>query len=95
MVVLKKVKAATLIETLTASVLIVVVFMVASLVLNNVFKNTVQVSKVNVNARINELYYLGVHEKLKLPYSENFENFEIEVYEENENIRVSFSEIKR
>ena len=39
MVVLKKIKASTLMETLVATVLIIVVFMAASMILNNMFLN--------------------------------------------------------
>jgi len=78
-VVLVKIKSATLIETLTASVLIVIVFMIASLSINSIVKNTSQKDTSSVRSRVKELYYMGIHNKLKLPYSEEYTNWEITI----------------
>ena len=77
MAVLMKIKSATLMETLTASVLIVVVFMIASLSINSIVKNSAQKDTSKIQSRVKELYYLRIHKKLKLPYSETFNNWEI------------------
>lgn len=77
MVVLKKIKASSIVEVLTASVLIVVVFMVASLILNNIFKNTVINNKDIIQHRIKELHYLHLHDKIQLPYAEDTSGYAI------------------
>ena len=62
MVILKKIKASTLMETLVASVLIVVVFMISSMILNNLFSNTIKSNTRAIEAHINELQYLYINE---------------------------------
>lgn len=73
MVILKKIKASTLIETLTASVIIIVVFMVASLSFNNVFMNSVKSDAVLLENRLLEIEYLTNHHKLIFPFYEEQE----------------------
>ncbi|MFC5048374.1 hypothetical protein ACFSTE_13555 [Aquimarina hainanensis] len=77
MVVLKKIRAATLIEALTASVLIIIVFMVASLSFNNIFNNQIRQDHSPIENRVKELEYLFIHQKIKLPYTEDFDGWEI------------------
>ncbi|GGB73401.1 hypothetical protein GCM10007424_11640 [Flavobacterium suaedae] len=85
MALLKKIKSATLIETLTATVLIVIVFIVASLILNNLLFNSFQAKTHNVETRINELRYQVQHNTLKLPYQEELGNWNIELQLVEEN----------
>lgn len=77
MVVLKKLKASTLMETLVASVLIVIVFMVSSLILNNVFFNRIKGNTNKVDSRLNELYYLRINGELELPFTETYNQWNI------------------
>ncbi|WP_108867464.1 pilus assembly FimT family protein [Aquimarina aquimarini] len=77
MVVLKKIKGATLIEVLTASVLIVIVFMIASLSFNTVFSNQIKRDRTAIDNRVKELEYLFIHHKIKLPYTEDFDGWEV------------------
>lgn len=79
MVILKKINSATLIETLTASVLIVIVFMMASLTINSVFKGTVKKDVSAIETKVKQLYYLQLHQKIKLPYEETYLNWEISI----------------
>tara|TARA_R110002096_G_C14628966_1_gene724741 strand:- start:1797 stop:2135 length:339 start_codon:yes stop_codon:yes gene_type:complete len=79
MVILKKIKASTLMETLVASVLIVVVFMISSMILNNLFSNTIKSNTRAIEAHINELQYLYINEKLTLPYYDDLDKWNIEV----------------
>ncbi|WP_299181243.1 hypothetical protein [uncultured Aquimarina sp.] len=83
MVILKKIRAASLIETLTASVLIIIVFMIASLSFNNIFTNHIKRDKSAIENRIKELEYLIIHNKLKIPYTEDFDSWEIEIITKN------------
>lgn len=70
MVVLTKIKAATLVETIVASAIIVVIFLIASLSINNVFKNTVANNDFELNNRIKEITYLAKNKKINFPYLE-------------------------
>ncbi len=91
MVILKKIRAATLIETLTASVLIIIVFMIASLSFNNVFTNHIKRENSTIENRIKELEYLCIHETIQLPYTEDFGAWEIELLAEKEDIILTYS----
>ncbi len=53
MVVLKKIKAFTLMETLVATVLIVIVFMISSMLLNNLFYNSIKDNTIAIDAHLN------------------------------------------
>jgi len=77
MVILKKIKASTLMETLVATVLIVVVFMISSMILNDVFSNTIKNNTGEIDAHLNELKYLYKHEKLTVPYQDDFMDWHI------------------
>ncbi len=91
MVILKKIKGATLLEVLTASVLIIIVFMIASLSFNNVFNNQIQRDHSTIENRIKELAYLLEHEGIKLPYAEDFDGWEILVSQAGGDIVFSYS----
>lgn len=85
MVILKKIKASTLVETITASVIIIIVFAIASLTLNNIFASTI---KHNTNQLENYLYtleYQYINKKLTLPYHATFENWELSIVKFEEN----------
>jgi len=84
MALLKKVKSATLIETLIATVLIVVVFLIASLVINNLFFNTFHQRREIAETRLNELEYAYINNTIKVPYEEEIQNWNISIIEEKE-----------
>jgi predicted PurR-regulated permease PerM len=79
MVVLKKIKASTLMETLIATVLVVVTFLLASMILNNLVSNTIQSDTQAIDTHLLELHYLQQHKQLTVPYSENFQNWSISI----------------
>jgi hypothetical protein len=79
MVVLKKIKAATLMETLVATVLIVLVFMISTFLLNSLFNNTVKQNTDTLKTHISELTYLSTHNRITIPYDDAFENWHISV----------------
>ncbi len=85
----KKVKGATLIESLVASVIIIIIFTIASLTLNNVFESSVKNNTSRVQNRMNELHYLYINSKIKYPYQEDFENWNIQLRQQTER-EVSF-----
>lgn len=77
MVVLKKIKSATLVEVIVASVLIVIVFMIASLVLNNLVQNTFSKNLHPIETRLNQLEYEVGNGLVKLPYQESYKGWDI------------------
>ncbi|MBC9794701.1 hypothetical protein [Sinomicrobium weinanense] len=80
----KRVKASTLMETLVATVLIVVIFMVTSLILNNLFAGTVKGNTREIETRLDELEYRVKNNLLKLPHSETFGTWNISVAAEGQ-----------
>ncbi|WP_281228740.1 hypothetical protein [Flavobacterium aquiphilum] len=79
MVILKKIKSATLIEAVVATVLVVIIFIIASLILNNLVFNTFSKNTHGVETRINELEYEIQNNDIKLPYQENFKDWNISI----------------
>lgn len=77
--VLKKISGATLMETLVATVLIVVVFMVSSGVMNSLFLSTVLNSDQRVRQELAQLTYLYQNKQLSLPYYSEYESWEIAI----------------
>ncbi|MCK8522546.1 hypothetical protein M0D21_13260 [Aquimarina sp. D1M17] len=91
MVILKKIKGATLIETLTASVLIIIVFMIASLSFNNIFNTHVKRDQKAIENRVKELEYRVIHQKIVLPYSEDFAGWDVFITAQKEGARITYS----
>lgn len=79
MAVLKKLGASTLMETLVATVLIVIVFMMASMTLNSLFANTSAQNDDEIRQELLYLKYLYGHGKLSLPYYGEMGPWSIEV----------------
>ena len=79
MAVLKRIKASTLMETLVASVLIIIVFMIASMILNNIFYNSIKNNTQFIENRIHELHYLAMNKELTLPYEETTNKWKITI----------------
>ena len=92
MVILKKIKGSTLMETLVASVLIIIVFMVASLILNTMFSNAITSNTRAIETHLNELDYLYKTDKLLLPYNNTFNDWtvSIDTFKDNEQLKVAF-----
>ncbi len=74
-----KVKSSTLMETLVATILIVIIFVVASLVLNNLFKVHVSQNTMAIEAHLSKLEYRTQYENIKLPYNEVYEQWNITI----------------
>ncbi len=88
MVVLKKIKAATIVEILVASAIIVIVFTIAGVSLNNVFKGVVKGNDSEFQNRLKELTYLTKHQKIALPYYEDTEQWDIAIEKMEGTIRL-------
>lgn len=92
MVILKKIKGSTLMETLVATVLIVIVFMLASMILNTMFSSSIKNNTRSIEAKLSELQYLELNNQLEIPYQDTYDNWNISVgkYQENSKTIVEF-----
>lgn len=86
MVILKKIRAASLVEALTASVIIVLVFMIASLSFNNIFMNTIRADDSLLVNRQKEIIYFTRHGKLDFPFFEEKEYWLISGHKEGKRV---------
>lgn len=95
MVILKKIKASTLMETLVATVLIVVVFMISSMILNNLFYNSIKNNTRGIETYLSELEYLYKNEKIMVPYYDDYNTWSItiESYKVNDKSYILFEAI--
>ncbi|SFC35788.1 hypothetical protein SAMN04487891_109158 [Flagellimonas taeanensis] len=77
--VLKKVKASTLMETMVATVLIIVIFMLASLIMNSLFAAKMQENHASLDNYMDKLEYLHANGKIALPYYEERDGWKINI----------------
>jgi len=82
-------------ETLVATVLIVIVFMLASMIMNNLFSNSINNNTQAIENHLNELQYLQEHKKLELPYADTFQNWNVSIttYKKNSQSYVEFEAV--
>jgi len=80
----RKIPASTLMETLVGTVLIVVLFMVASMLLNSLFSGSIKFNTSDATEYLHELQYQYQHQQLKLPYDEERDLWQISVVREGE-----------
>lgn len=78
----RKIHASTLMETLVATSIIILVFIVASLVLNNTLKSSAKNDSFALQNRLEELHYLYNNNQITLPYEEQFLGDTIELTKE-------------
>ncbi|CAG2532849.1 hypothetical protein MAR621_03043 [Maribacter dokdonensis] len=83
MVVLKKIRASSLMETLVATVLIVIIFMISSMVLNNIISGNIRQNTEKIEERMNRLEYEFKNRAIALPYQEDFETWHISMLEDS------------
>ena len=77
----KKIQASSLIETLVATVIIIIVFGIASLTLNNLVQNSAKQQRLGIDNELNRLEYLFQHQKIDQKYQGAFENWTIHIEE--------------
>ncbi len=75
----KKVKASSLVETLVATVLIVLMFSIASLTLNNIFGNAIKNNTDELDRHLYQLHYQYSHHLIQLPYFDTYNDWEISI----------------
>ncbi len=66
-------------ETLVATAMVVIIFMVASLILNNLFVGTIKNSSRHIEAHLYQLDYELSHDKILLPYSSEFKGWDVRI----------------
>lgn len=90
-----RVKGSTLMETLVATVLILIIFMLASMILNNLFSTTINNNTQAIENHINELQYLQQYNQIEVPYTETYKNWNISIenYKENKQSITEFEAI--
>ncbi|WP_435624311.1 hypothetical protein [Flagellimonas sp.] len=80
MAVLRKITASTLMETMVATVLIVVIFMFSSLILNTVFESRIKNTVLPIRSHLNKLEYLYANHKIEIPYNQTWEGWNITIH---------------
>ncbi|UII76201.1 hypothetical protein LV716_18350 [Flagellimonas sp. HMM57] len=89
MVVLRKIKASTLMETMVGTVLIVVIFMLSSLVMNSLFSSQVKGNLQPIHTYLDQLEYQLINGKVTLPFFEEWETWNIAIGEVQEDGTIS------
>ena len=79
MALLKKVKGSTLFETMVATVLLVIIFTVASLVMQSLLEGEHRQNTRRVQERLQVLEYAISQGQLALPYAEEWEGWSIDI----------------
>ncbi|TAI48501.1 hypothetical protein [Flagellimonas allohymeniacidonis] len=79
---MRKIKASTLMETMVATVLIVVVFMIASLVMNTLMAAQVKSNLSPIKEHLQQLEYACMNKQLTVPYYEEWKGWEIALTQE-------------
>ena len=86
MVILRKIKAATITEIIVASAIILVVFGISSVSVNNIFSSSIIGNDHQMQNRIRELSYLQIHNKITIPYFEENQQWEISIEQQGSEI---------
>lgn len=66
-------------ETLVSTILIIVIFTVSSLILNNMFLSAAKNNTKPIMSELYELEYLYLSGKLDLPYQDDYKEWDISV----------------
>ena len=84
-------------ETLVATVLIVVIFLMASMILNGLFATSIVQNDTPIRQELLQLQYRYQNHKLTLPYYDQHQNWDIEVIEVdwNATTQVVFSAVEQ
>lgn len=77
MALLKKIKAASVLEIVIASAIILSLFFISSITINNIFGSVIKSNTMTYDNRLKEIHYLLHHKKIEVPFYENTANWEI------------------
>ncbi|GAA4234248.1 hypothetical protein GCM10022291_13250 [Postechiella marina] len=71
--------------------------MIASMILNNLFSNSIRSNTRLIDAHLNELQYLYINDNLQLPYSDDYNSWEVTInsYTERESTIVLIEAFNR
>lgn len=94
MAVLRKLKASTLMETMVATVLIIVIFMLSSLIMNSLFATQMQENHTALDSHFGKLEYLKGNGKISLPYYEEWDGWKITIQNPDNHGKVRVEAIK-
>lgn len=86
--VILKIRGGSLIEAVVASVILVIVFTIASLTLNNSFKSVISTNDSQMQYRVDELSYLLKNDAIQLPFYEETNLWDIEVFQAKDSIHL-------
>lgn len=78
-----KLKASTLIESLVASIIVIIIFFMAIDIINNTAIKSNKVNDFSIRQEIHQIRYKAMTNKLNIPFSVSKKNWLISVYKEN------------
>ena len=89
----QKIKASSLTEVIIATTILLVVFAIALMTLNNIMTHTIQKDTQSMHTQIEKLIYQYKNEQLKIPKTYKEDGFLISIQKTNQNeiIFVEFS----
>lgn len=79
MALLKKVRSSTILETLVASSILLAVFVIGTMSINNIFLSTLKNENHELKTHLSELEYLIIHKNLALPFYEDTDGWDISI----------------
>ena len=81
----KKLKASSLVEVIIATVIIIIIFAIVTLTLNNIIRNTYRTKTDDINNHLNKIVYLYEYGKIQTPFQEYYNDWEIQTNNEKQN----------
>jgi|AVFP01.1.fsa_nt_gi methenyltetrahydromethanopterin cyclohydrolase len=66
-------------ETMVASVVLVIVFVLSSIILNSIFKKAIVSRSMHVRSHLEFLSYQLLHDQLQVPHSERYNGWDITI----------------
>jgi len=74
-----RLKGSSLVETLMATIIIMIVFAIAMLSIGNVLENSVKNSTSDIDTELNKLTYLYENGLIKVPDAQDYKAWKIEI----------------
>lgn len=78
-----KLSASSIIETLVASVIIVIVFTIASMTMNNVIRANIYSDTSDLENHMYKLSYFHEHQKVGTPFYEEYKGWDLNLIADN------------
>lgn len=88
MVILKKIKAASLTEVLVATTIILLVFGIAIATLNNILQSSTHQNIQGITTQLHKLQYQYKNHQIKTPYYSQYKDWSISIQKDNSNTSV-------